>query len=213
MATKLILYNQALTVHLGERKLASLTEAREPRRVLDDIWDAGIVDQCLEEGQWKFATRVAKLSYSSSVTPSFGHNRAFEKPTDYVRLCALCSDEFYQATLMHYEEEAGFWFASIDDIYVKYVSNDASYGNDLTLWTPGFSSYVAAALAYKACNRITQSKTSKDDLKDEMDRLLGLAKSTDAMSGPPKVAPEGSWNRARGGNSVSDRGNRSSLLG
>ena len=33
---QLSLYNNALTV-LGERKIASLTENREPRRVLDDV--------------------------------------------------------------------------------------------------------------------------------------------------------------------------------
>jgi hypothetical protein len=39
-ASKLKLYNDALGI-LGERRLASLTENREPRRVLDEVWDAG----------------------------------------------------------------------------------------------------------------------------------------------------------------------------
>ena len=37
MATKLGLYNRALRV-LGETKLSSLSEAREPRYILDDIY-------------------------------------------------------------------------------------------------------------------------------------------------------------------------------
>ena len=37
MTTQLFIYNEALG-HLGERVLASLTEGREPRRVLDSYW-------------------------------------------------------------------------------------------------------------------------------------------------------------------------------
>ena len=37
---RLDVYNGALR-RLGSRRLASLTENREPRRVLDDIWNNG----------------------------------------------------------------------------------------------------------------------------------------------------------------------------
>ena len=40
MITRLQLYNSALLL-LGERNLASLSENREPRRLLDHVWDTG----------------------------------------------------------------------------------------------------------------------------------------------------------------------------
>lgn len=80
---QLSLYNNALTV-LGERKIASLTENREPRRVLDDVW-SGAVKYCLEQGQWKFAIRTSKLTYSTDVNPVFGYRRAFERPSEIGR--------------------------------------------------------------------------------------------------------------------------------
>ena len=56
MTDKLSIYNGALNI-LGERKLASETENREPRYQLDDIWDNDMVDRCLQMGQWNFAAR------------------------------------------------------------------------------------------------------------------------------------------------------------
>ena len=46
MTDKLTVYNETLGL-LGERKLASLTEQREPRRVLDGFWDQTVA-YCLD---------------------------------------------------------------------------------------------------------------------------------------------------------------------
>ena len=83
MPSKLSIYNGALTI-IGERKLASLTENREPRYKLDEIWDNDMIDRCLQMGQWKFAKRTVELTASPSVTPSFGFQYAFEQPADHV---------------------------------------------------------------------------------------------------------------------------------
>ena len=72
MTTQLFIYNEALG-HLGERQLASLSEPREPRRVLDSYW-SDVVGFCLSQGLWKFARRTAQIDSSSSLTPQFGFN-------------------------------------------------------------------------------------------------------------------------------------------
>ena len=93
--SQLSLYNGALTI-LGERKLSSLTENRETQYKLTDIWDNDAVNRCLQMGQWNFAMRAVQLDASPSVTPSFGYQYAFDKPTDYIRLSGLCTDEYYK---------------------------------------------------------------------------------------------------------------------
>ena len=47
----LALYNIALFA-IGERAIASLTESREPRRLLDEVWSRGVgaTTACLEQG-------------------------------------------------------------------------------------------------------------------------------------------------------------------
>lgn|SRR5574337_174818 len=215
MATsQLALYNEALTMYLGERKLASLSENREPRRVLDDVWSQGAVKYCLEQGHWKFAQRSAKLSYSPDFTPSFGYRRIFEKPTDLVKVSKLCSDEWLNQPIMAYSDEAGFWATDFDDIYISYVSSHADFGSDMGLWPESFIRYVAGYLALRACNRIKQSGTDTDALKKDVENLLKDARSKDAIQGPTVFPPVGRWIAARRGDfSVLDRRPRSSLYG
>ncbi|HET99682.1 MAG TPA: hypothetical protein ENH89_04810, partial [Aurantimonas coralicida] len=68
MATdQLALYNIALAA-VGERSIASLTEGREPRRLLDEIWNrgAGAIEYFLEQGYWNFAIRTVQIDRSTS---------------------------------------------------------------------------------------------------------------------------------------------------
>jgi hypothetical protein len=155
------------------------------------------------------------LEYAPSITPAWGHNRAFEKPSDLIKLSALCSDEFFTAPLLRYQDEAGFWFASIDDIYIRYVSNDPSYGGDFSLWPAGFSRWVEAYLGSQIIWKLTQNKTKEADVKKEANKLLIGARSDDAMDSPTRFEPPGRFRRARTSYTgrSRDRGNRGSLLG
>lgn len=215
MATsKLQLYNLALTQYLGERKIASLSENREPRRALDDVWDDGqAIQYCLEQGHWKFAQRAVMLAYNPSITPEFGHIYAYTKPSDCVRLSKMCSDEYFNEPLLDYVEEAGFWAADLAEIYVSYVSNDASFGNDMSLWPATFVHAVASYLAQGAVTRLKASASAKKDLEAEHYRKLVDARSKDAMEGPTQFVPTGNWARVRQGGTRRDGGSRSRLIG
>ena len=208
--TQLSLYNGALHL-LKERKLASLTENREPRRVLDDVWE-GAVDACLEQGQWNFAMRTAKFAREETFVPAFGYENQFLKPSDLIRVCAVCSDEFFNSPLTQYTDEAGSWYSSLSDIYVSYISNDATaYGGLMSRWPQTFVNVVEHYLAMKAGARIT----GKDN--DEWIKKFRLAlvdgRSKDAMNEPTKFMPQVNWTSARAGNSRLDRGNRGQLIG
>lgn len=204
MATKLSLYNGALRI-CRERKLASVSENREPRRLLDDAWgDGGATDgsirHCLQLGQWTFATRTAMVDYSPSVEPTFGHRYAFDQPTDMVRLIGLCQDEYFRVPLLQYVDERGYWYASIPKIYVRYASNDASYGLDYSLWPESFVKLVEAHLANEIVGNLTQSSGSlKDEVEKQFQRALSSARSLDAMNTPTRMLPQGGWVSARGG--------------
>lgn len=210
MPSKLSLYNGALR-EVGERKLASLTENREPRRVLDSIWDADALVTCLSSGQWNFAMRSVRLDYSPSVEPDFGYRRAFNKPEDWVRTCGVCEDEYFRSPLLHYNDEAGYWFCELDTIYVRYVSSE--YGADYSKWPPNFTRYVESWLAARACMSLTQNQSKRDGLERDAEVWLVKAKSTDAMDEATAQLPAGSWSRARGGRRTGDRGIRSRLIG
>lgn len=214
MATRLNLYNAAIR-HIKGTSLTALTDTRPIRYVLDNVWDTGAVDFVLAQAYWKFACRTVKLEPDPSVTPSFGYSNAFEKPTDLVRIAAVCEDEYLNFPLLQYTFEHGYWYADHDEIYIQYVSNDASYGNDLVNWPVKFTKYVELYLATEICGR-GESATNDDFgmLAKRMEKALNEAKSDDAMQGPTKFMPPGSWTQSRGGGgSRNDRGNRGGLIG
>lgn len=194
--SRLSLYNNALLL-CGERALASLTENREPRRLLDQVWDTGGVAKCLEAGQWKFAMRTVMLDYDPNVAPSFGYSRAFDKPTDWVSTSAVCSDPYFRTPLLHYVDEAGYWYAELDRIYVRYVSNDDQYGMNLGRWPGSFEDYVAAFFALRIAQKLTGSTDGVKRLQDLHDSLKKIALNKDAMADPSKRLPPGTWSRAR----------------
>lgn len=211
--TQLEIYNSALMI-CGERALASLSEDREPRHLLDHVWNADGVNACLERSQWEFAMRAARIDYSPSVTPDFGYQRAFEKPTDWIVTSAICTDEYFRVPLTMYVDETGFWYADYDEIYVRYVSNDANYGGDMSRWPATFVDYVAAHFAEKIILKLTSDENKHERIMKWADRQLKRAKSNSAMTGPTKFPAPGSWVNARiGSNGRRDRGNRGNLIG
>lgn len=196
---KLAIYNNALGL-LGSGALASLTEAREPRRVMDRIWDTGVVVYALSRGEWNWALRTIRADYVPSIEPGFGFRRAFTKPNDFVRLAGLSGDERMTIPLTNaqYLDEATWWFADLDVIYVRYVSSDNGYGMDSSLWSPSFKKFIEYHMAYEACERITNSTAKQDRLKRDRDAMLKEARSSDAMNEGSKQLPHGSWSRSRG---------------
>ncbi len=216
MASKLLVFNAALLL-VGERKLASLTENREPRRLLDDVYDGGAIKTCLEAGFWNFGTRAIKIEFDPSVAPDFGFTRGFAKPSDWVRTAVVSASEYFRPPFKDYQfsDEAGFWFADIDTLYVKLVSDGADYGGDLGSWPESFARYFETYLASRVAWKITRDKKTVAAIQDELKRLLKGATAKDAMNSGTSVPPEGSWNRARGGRGRGrrDGGSRSQLIG
>lgn len=194
--TQLSLYNGALRL-LGERKLASLTEDRGPRYLLDDVWDDGAVRRCLEAGQWTFAIRKIEVDASTSVEPQIDqYTYAFEKPSDLVRLAGISASASGDP-LTDYDFAGGFFFANFDPLFIRYVSDDASYGGDYSLWPESFIDYVQAFLASEIAPRLTASDAHMQRIDLKKDQALARLMHIDGMNSPSIRPPLGSWAKAR----------------
>jgi hypothetical protein len=195
--TKLSLFNGALR-YLKDRPLTQsevTNNSRESARTLNAAWDDGALDACLEAGQWKFAMRSSLIDSSPSVEPEFGYQFAFNKPDDHVRTAGMYCDEAMTDPLLQVREEGGFWVANQDPIYVRYVSNDAQFGADFSLWPQSFNKFVQAHLASEVAGPLTEHGQEMLKLRK---LFLSEALSKDAMADPTKFMPAGSWVRARG---------------
>lgn len=195
MTTQLTLYNGALTL-CGDRTLASLTENREARRQLDAKY-AGALEFCLEKAAWTFALRTVKLDYDPDFTPEFGFSRVYRKPDDYVQTVELATDEFFNSQLTQYADEAGFWYCDLDEIYVKYISDDVEFGMNLNKWPESYVQLVEAYLASQIVASLTNSEAKEQKVQAAYKDALKTALGRDAMKIPPKSIPRGSWSRAR----------------
>lgn len=216
MATsRLKIYNGALLL-CGDKSLANLTENREPRYLLDEVWNDDGVRYCLEQAQWHFAMRASRLDYNPAITPDWGFQRAFDKPTDWVATSGVFYDEYMRSPLLQYADEVAYWFADVDEIYVKYVSDDASYGNDLAKWPASFTDYVKAYFAYRIVRKLPGGAEKVEDIKKELGKTLVTAKNRAAMTQPATFPSRGTWAAARHAGRRAGRwdgGNPNSLIG
>lgn len=204
--TKLKIYSGALRL-LGERK-TTLTEDRPARRYLDDAWDDGLVDSVLEDGYWSFATRSIQATADPSITPEFGYRYAFRKPDDYIKLAAICTDEYFKHTTSEYSDEGDYWYADVDVLYIQYISNDANYGGDLSRWPESASDLAKAKLADEVKELVTGNDGKYDRIKKALKDAKTNARSKDLMNKPTRFPPAGSWVSARMQGRVNTDNNR-----
>jgi hypothetical protein len=199
MTTQLRVYNAALA-HLGERRLTSTSEARDHRYHLDDSYTE-VKARCLESGMWNFAMRAVTIDASVLITPEFGFDHAFEKPSDWVRTYIASATEDLAEWLNRFNDEAAVWYADVDPIYVKYVSNSGSaYCCDLKVWPQSFADYVAIELAIAVAPTISSSSGEKLEILERYrKRIRSTAMTKDAANEAPVFPPTGSWTRSRTG--------------
>lgn len=202
MPTKLTIANGALRL-LKDRLLtqAELTgNSRESARNINAAWDDGLINGCLEAGQWKFAMRSSMIDSSPSIADDTGGFQfGFNKPDDHIRTAGMFCDAAMTTPLVQVREEAGYWWANQDPIYVRYVSNDSAYGNDYSLWPQSFNKFVQAHLASEIAGPLTEKGSEMLKVRKFW---LSEALSKDAMADPTKILPVGNWIRARGAGGI-----------
>lgn len=213
MATKLGIYNGALRI-LGVRALSSLTDNRPERRELDSLWMGNdAINKCLAAGQWNWASRSVKIPYDVNVTPAFGYERAYAKPSDFVRTTYFATDEMFTNPMINYVDVGSYWYGSLDEVYVRYVSNDAAVGANLGAWPVQFADYVEAYCAEQLALVITESTKKQDKAQDVAKKALAKALAWDAMEAPGKILPAGTWTNSRFGGHGVDRYRHGGFLG
>lgn len=204
MTDKLSLYNGALR-KIKQRRLASLTEDRPDRYVLDEEYDKTI-KYCLEMGHWNFATRATRLEASTDIESDWGYSNVFEKPDDYLRLTMISSNERFQPILDDFRDETDYWLADCNLLYITYISNHTSYGLDLARWPETFVDALEYELAYRIAPHIT---TLGDPEARELERRRATsmtnAKSKDAQNGAIEYLPPGRLVQSRLGKYGSSR--------
>lgn len=198
MTDRLSLYNKAL-LYCSEAPLESLEDSGVARRVLDAVWNDGAVRKVLEEGLWNAALRSLELAPDPDVTPGFGYANAFRQPEDLVRLNALSTDAYFGRPLLGFLDEAGYWYADCDRIFVSFVSDGADYGGDLSRWPASLAEAAARWIASIAAHGFNKAEAQIARMEAAAERAFVIARGRDAANQPTRFLPPGSWTEARGG--------------
>ena len=146
------------------------------------------------------------------ITFGFGFAFAFDRPSDMVRLAQISADERFIIPLTRYEIEVDFISCDVDPLYIRFVSNDSSYGLDYSRWPETFSLWAAHYMACRICPRIKNDIDMKD-LESRTHKMLVDARSKAAMQEPTRFPPMGSWASARLRGRIGDRPRGANLIG
>ncbi|WP_159585919.1 hypothetical protein [Chelativorans xinjiangense] len=195
MADKLRIYKGALRL-LGPHELATLTDDRPERYQLDDAWDDA-VEHLLTQGLWNFGIRAVEMTADDDEEPLFGWDYGFLKPDDWVRTAGISNEATFRIGFEDYEDEAGKWFANVDTLYVRYVSNDAAYGLNIGAWRQPFAKALEAYLAFESGLPISNDRGNRNDLYSLYKERLTKAKTLDAFDESVKYSPAGRVVRSR----------------
>lgn len=176
--SKLGVYNNALTL-LGERKLATEFESRNPRYVLDEVWNLGAADYCLELSKPNFAQKTTALT-SPAVSAQHALDQVYTLPAGFIALVGsgtIYSDNELQIPVKRYLLEGRTLATDIaTTIYVRYITSTAPIGQ----WTPAFARLVAAYLAKESASRLNPSKIA--ETKKEFEECLAIVSGLESQN-------------------------------
>lgn len=208
MTTKLNLFNKAAQ-NLSQERLASLSDDVQVRRELDANYD-NILQQALEMGLWLWALRSVNLTYDPSIdTSTFGGLAyGYTLPSDFVRIGAVAIDPYFRNELQDYEltGPGKTLYTNQSAIYLKYVSNGATFGLDLASWPETFADGVGHLLASSVALAVTKSRADQDNEMKLGMQSITQAKVRSAVDERVKQKPVGRLVRSRF--RISSRGNR-----
>jgi hypothetical protein len=181
--SKLTVYNEALR-RLGEVRLASLTEDREARYELDDLWDLGAVDQCLRVASPLFARKTVKLT-TTTTTANHALENEHTQPSGFVALVGLFSDADLDEETKRYLIEQDKIYSELDTLWIRYVHD---YSADFTYWTQDFVNVVGAYLARGIGSRINPGDAAVYDeaFKEAVSVSMALTAAEEPRSRPEK---------------------------
>ena len=198
MATsKLEIYQRAV-LHCKQTPVTSLGENNEARRLCDVHYEP-MLQSLMEAGFWSHAMRTVEISANLNVTPAAGYAYAHSLPADFVRKYVVSASGTMDPPLDHFLDrrayliEGGYLWSDATPLYLRYTSNDAGYGLDLTQWPERLTEAACTELAYRIAPKLTGSSDLQHNLMSLKSLALGKANTFEALQQSPQTSRPGRW--------------------
>lgn len=185
MSSKTQIGNRALA-KVGERRVSNFeTDNSERALIINGMYES-VRDALLRNYPWNFAIKRVSLA-ADGTAPEWGFNKRYKLPSDYLALLGIENEPRYQV-------EGGYILTDEGaPLKIKYTRRVTSEGN----FDPMFSEAFAAELAVEASERLTQSNSKKQILRDQRDIIIKDAFAADSIANPPQAIQEDEWVLAR----------------
>jgi len=182
----------------------------ESARVMASFWPTA-VDYCLSLAPWRFASRLASLTYLGSIPDDDpaayaapGFTRAFLIPADHLRTNWLRDRPEPSSLPIDFLLQDGFWHTNTENLYASYVSHQ--YRPPET-WPPMFGRVTSSYMAWQRGPRIRPAADA-NELRLTFEATLDQAKTADASETPFAWHAPGRLVRARMGGWCGENGRR-----
>lgn len=192
MASETDIANGALTL-LGASKITSIDSATEQNAIICTVFFDNSRDALIRKYQPRFATK--RTSLTAHVTaPTFGRARAFDLPADYLAMLPPYPEDNLEA-LDWIREGAQILTDDASPLLIRYTAQITT----TTLFDILFVKMLEAYLAMEMCEKITQSNSKYDRVKDIFLMAEEACRRANAFESVNPLPPEDSWVNARHG--------------
>jgi hypothetical protein len=200
-ASPVAIANMALSF-LGSGAISSLSDPSNSARVMNIEYAMTRDAEIRGPGVWKFAKKRASLSALTSVPVSNLWTQQFQLPDDCLRVL-MVGESWPGADLADYRTGPSNADYSVEGrnilcnqgapLALLYVARI----EDTTQFDSLFDIVLAAKLAWKCCERITQSAEKRKLAIQEYMSARNTAVSVNALEGVPDQIADGPWILAR----------------
>lgn len=196
MASQTDICNLALSF-LGAAPITSLLDQSTSARVLNAEYSF-VRDAELRNHTWRFAIRRASLAASTETIASGPFSTCFYLPQDCLKVL-MVGDSYPGYDQSDYRTApTDAWYLIEDNkilcdlgspLSLRYVSRITTEGT----WDSSFCIAMAAMLAWKCCERITQSAEKRKLAMTEYNQAIMAGARANAIEHPPEAAADDTW--------------------
>lgn len=159
-----------------------------------------IREAVLEEKEWRFATKRAKLPISPTV-PEYGWAFKFKIPSDCLRVLAVSANKAgsqgsRQNSMdnnIEWEREEDYVFSDREQCFIRYTRNI----DTPTKFSPGFVQALATRIAAELAVALTGSRKRHDELMKDYVAKVNVGATRDGMQGKARKRRPGRLQQAR----------------
>lgn len=190
MATSVVSICNLALQKLGASRITAMSDASKNARAVDACYEA-LRDKELRAAKWKFSITRATLA-PSATAPDFTYAYAFVLPTD-------CLRPLFPARLgldwkvENHNGDPAILTNDGDTLEIRYIAKVT----DPTKFDALFVDALACKIAWHICEEITQSKSKKDDLREEYILAMREARRLNALEIGQQKQPVDEWLAAR----------------